>query len=72
MTIKDSKSISNYADLVMQSNAMLENLSEFFATLPAPNDDGSITGMNYSHLGTIFEIHSRLTTASEMADEMND
>jgi hypothetical protein len=72
MTIKDTKTVDNYCSQVMELRGLIENLSEFINTLPAPDEDHNIQGMNYCHAGSIGHIHSLLVAASEHADEYCD
>ena len=70
MTIKNTRYAERYAQQVMEMRAVLENLQEFVSTLPAPDECENIPGLHYGHLGTIDQIHTALTVASEHADEM--
>ena len=72
MTIKDTKTVDNYCSQVAELRGLIENLSEFIKTLPAPDEDHNIHGMNYGHTGSIKHIHSLLVAASEHADEFSD
>jgi hypothetical protein len=72
MAVKDAKTISSYARQHAEMVAMLENLAEFVASMPAPEDDGnSIENIDYGYTGSVDHIHSLLTQASETVDEMS-
>ena len=68
MTIKHLPTVERYASQVMDIMAALENLQEFVSSLPAPDEDETVPGMDYGHIGTLNEIHSLVTAAMEHAD----
>ena len=70
--IADAKAVANYAAFVMESRGMLANLTAFFDTLPAPDDDGNLPTLNYGQLGTLNKVHSLLIEASETLDEFDN
>ena len=72
MTIKHQKSVDSYVSQVMDLRAALENLAEFVASLPAPDDDNNIPGLNYGHLGDVCRIHELIGEAMEHANEYSE
>jgi hypothetical protein len=63
--------INTYAAQVFEMRALLATLTEFVDLLPAPEDD-EIPGVHWGHLGSLNQIHTQLTVASEIASEMFD
>jgi len=70
MTIADTKTVESYVSQVMEVRGVLANISEFADSLPAPDENENINGMHYGHIGSIGRIHTLLTEASEMCDEL--
>ena len=70
--ITDTQSVETYARQVMQMRAMVENLSEFLDSLPAPDENEDVQGIDYAFLGSLGEMHGHLVVASEIADEITD
>ena len=74
--VTDMKSIERYADWVMDIRAALENLTEFFSTLPAPDDDENhgmvVNGISYTQLEMLGRMHQITAELSEIADEISD
>ena len=71
MTIANANSVSEYATAVIQIRGMLENLSEWSDTLPAPDDD-CVPNLHYGHLGTLLVIRRLLREVSSCADQFHD
>lgn len=67
MTIKHPGAVADYEQKVVQIRNMLANLAEFCESLPAVDND-VIPHLHYGHMGSIQEIHTLLTRASEFAD----
>ena len=70
--ITDTKSVETYAAQVMEMRGMIANLAEFLDSLPAPDDNEDVQGINYAFLGSLGLMHSHLIAASETADEITD
>ena len=63
MTIKNPRYVDKYAAQVMEIRSALANLAEFVETLPAPDDNENIPGMDYGNLRSIDQLHSLLGVA---------
>jgi hypothetical protein len=72
MTVRDFKSVERYAKQYIEMNAMIDNLREFLATMPAPNEDDEIEGVDYGYLGDVTRVHELLELASEITYEMGE
>jgi hypothetical protein len=70
MAITNQKSVDQYIKMVCELRAALENLQEFVGTLPAPDDDHSIPGMNYAQLGDIARLHELVGEACQVTCEV--
>jgi len=70
MAIKDSRSVESYIQMVGQLRAALENLTEFVDSLPAPDDDGCIPGMDYADLGDVARLHELIGQACQVTCEV--
>jgi hypothetical protein len=71
MTIKVQRHVDEYAMTVSEIRAALDNLREFVATLPAPNEDHEVPGVAGEQLSLLRRMHELLGDASEVADEWN-
>lgn len=71
MTIKNPSIVEKYAQQVMEIRGVIENLEEFVSSLPAPDENENIPGMDYGHLGTIDHVHTLLTEAFEAIAEFD-
>lgn len=69
MTVKSQSHVHEYTSLQAETVSVLENLLEFVQGIPAPDDDGSIHGIDYGHLGSLQQLHKLLGEASQIADE---
>ena len=72
MAVKDFSTVEAYAKQHSEMLAMLENLAEFIATMPAPDEDGIIRGVDYGYTGDVGRIHGLLKDASGIAYEMGE
>jgi hypothetical protein len=70
MAITNPKSVDQYINMVCEIRAALENISEFIGTLPAPDDDHNIPGMNYAQLGDIARLHELVGEACQVTCEV--
>jgi hypothetical protein len=70
MAITNPKSVDQYIKMVCELRAALENISEFVGTLPAPDDDHNIPGMNYAQLGDIARLHELVGEACQVTCEV--
>ena len=70
MAIKDTKSVDSYVKMVCEMRAALENLQEFVDSLPAPDDEHSIPGMDYGHFGDVTRMHELIGELGEISSEM--
>ena len=69
MSIKSQHHVHEYTSLQAETMSALENLLEFVQDIPAPDEDGSIHGIDYGHLGSLQQLHKLLGEASNIADE---
>lgn len=72
MAVKDIKTVERYAQQHAEMIAMLENLNEFISTMPAPDENACIQGVNYGYTGDVGRIHELLKQASDIAYEMTE
>ena len=72
MMIKHQKSVEAYVSQVMDLRAALDNLVEFVGSLPAPDEDNNIPGLNYGHLGDVGRIHELIGEAMGHANEYSE
>jgi hypothetical protein len=72
MTVRHPASVERYAQQHAEMHAMLENLREFLATMPAPDENGDIHGIDYGYLGDVTRVHELLELASEITYEMGE
>ena len=70
--ITTKQTVELYAAQVMEMRGMIENLSEFLDSLPAPDENEEVQGIDYAFLGSLCDMHSHLIAASETADELTD
>lgn len=70
--ITDEKTVQRYAKHHAQMIGMLENLSEFVATMPAPDENGNVPGIDYCYIGDVARIHGALKHASDIAYELSE
>ena len=72
MTVKDTATVERYASHHADMVAMLENLREFVATMPAPDENCELRGygVDYGYTGDVARIHAKLREASDIAYEM--
>lgn len=70
--IKDPASVHRYISMVTELRNALENLSEFVGTLPAPDDDMNIPGMNYGQLGDVTRLHELIGEACQLTREITE
>ncbi len=63
----ESEYLSTHANML----AMVENLQEFIANMPAPNDDNEIpASVNWAVLGSYKHVEAMLIEASRAMDEI--
>ena len=72
MSVKHEKTVQRYATQHAQMIAMLENLQEFVSTMPAPDENGDIPGVDYGYTGSVGRIHELLKEANDVAYEMGE
>jgi len=72
MSIKQLSSVNIYTAKVCEIQAALANLTEWADSLPAPDENDTIHGLHYGHLGVIEHIHNLLGQASQATDKFND
>ena len=72
MTIKNPASVHNYISMVEELRSALANLTEFVNTLPAPDDDMNIPGMDYPQLGDVGRLHELIGEACQITCEIGD
>jgi hypothetical protein len=72
MAVADEKTVATYVRQFDQAFFMIENLREFVQTLPAPNENGVIPGVDYGFVNGIGKIHELLEQACEIADELSE
>jgi hypothetical protein len=72
MTVKDIATVERYAKQHSELLAMLENLMEFVATMPAPDENAEIQGVDYGYTGSVGHIHELIKQASDHAYEMTE
>jgi len=70
MTIKHKETVDQYVVTVSEMRNALANLAEFVDSLPAPDCDGELPGMDYGHLGTLSEVRYGILHAMRHADSM--
>lgn len=74
MSVKHEETVQQYANHHSEMVAMLENLSEFVATMPAPDENMELhgQGIDYGYTGDVARIHSLLKQANDIAYEMTE
>ena len=70
MAVKDIATVERYAKQHADLLAMLENLMEFVATMPAPDENAEIQGIDYGYTGSVGHIHGLLKQASDHVYEI--
>ncbi len=70
--VSDSATVELYARQYAQILAMLDNLREFVATMPAPNENAEIENVDYGYTGAVSLMHSLLKQANDVAYEMSE
>ena len=70
MAVKDIATVERYAKQHADLHAMLENLMEFVATMPAPDENAEIQGVDYGYTDSIGHIHELLKQASDHVYEI--
>lgn len=68
--ISDENTVQQYATQHAQMVLMLENLQEYVGTMPAPDEDGNIPGVDYGYIGDVGRVHALLKEASDLVYEM--
>jgi hypothetical protein len=69
--ISDKKTIERYCRQHAELMAAIENLQEFVATMPAPDENGTLQNVDYGYTGSLDRIHTLVTEAMETADELS-
>ena len=72
MAVKDIKTVERYAQHYAEMIAMLENLNKFISTMPAPDENACIKGVDYGYTGDVGRIHELLKQAFDIAYEMTE
>lgn len=72
MSVKNIKTVEAYAKHYDEMIAMLENLQEFVATMPAPDENCELHEYNidYKYTGDVARIHEHLKHANDIAYEI--
>lgn len=70
--VADEATVQRYAKQHAELVAMLENLMEFVSTMPAPNENAIIPGVDYGYVGDVGRIHEFVKQASDIAYEMSE
>ena len=70
--IKNPASVHNYISMVTEIRNALDNLAEFVGTLPAPDDDMNIPGMDYAQLGDVARLHELIGEACQITCEISE
>ena len=70
--VSDEKTVQRYAQQHSEMLAMLDNLKEFVASMPAPDENAVIPGVDYGYVGEVGRIHELLKQASDFAYEMTE
>ena len=68
--IDHPNAVQQYAKQVMEMRAMVANLAEFLDSLPAPDENEDVVGIDYAGLGSLNEMHGHMVAASEISSEM--
>jgi len=69
MTIKHAETVERYTQHHAEIAAALENLQEFFGSMPAPDENNHLP-LHYGQTGDVARIRELLAQASQIADEM--
>jgi hypothetical protein len=72
MSVRHEETVQRYATQHAQMIAMLENLQEFVSTMPAPDENCNIPGVDYGYTGSVGRIHELLKQASDVAYEIGE
>ena len=72
MTVKDPTTVHRYCEQHSQLLAMLKNIEEFVATMPAPDENENIPGVDYGYTGEVGRLHAILKEASDLTYEMSE
>ena len=70
--IKDPATVEGYAKHHSQLIQMLEDLTKFVATMPAPDEDGNIPYVDYGYTGDVARIHALVSEAQELTYELSE
>ena len=72
MAVDDEITVQRYATQHSQMLAMLNSLAEFVGTMPAPDENGNIPGVDYGYVGDVARIHGLLKQANDLAYEVTE
>lgn len=72
MKVSDANTVSRYAKQHAEMVAMLENLMKFVNTMPAPDENAEIHGVDYGYTGSVGHVHDLLKQASDHVYEMGE
>jgi len=72
MAVRNKTTVERYVQHHAELTAMLENLLEFVATMPAPDENGDIPCVDYGYTGSVGHIHELVKQASDIAYEMTE
>lgn len=70
--VSDYATVEAYSRKYAEMCAMIENINEFIATMPAPDEDGIIRGVDYGYIGDVGRIHEALKQASDLTYELSE
>lgn len=69
MSVKHGESVRQYVASVDGLRDIVQRMSLFLDSLPAPDDDGTLPSLHYGHLGSVAKIHALAKEAINMATE---
>jgi len=73
MTIRNPKAVKTYAEQHSDLLRLLDHVTRFVNAMPAPNDAGTeILNINFGYLRLVDELHTRVTQASEIVEELQE
>lgn len=70
--VSDSTVVENYAKQHHDILRMIDYISKFVASMPAPDEDAVIPGVDRRYTDSINEFHTAMTVATEVLDEINE
>ena len=70
--VSDFETVEAYARRYGEMCAMIESINKFIATMPAPDEDGIVRGVDYGYIGDVGRVHELLRQASDLTYEMSE